>query len=179
MHKKWYRSALVILLGAMSMVIGAKVHFDLLAVPITLQTFFLCLTALYFRPGEAAAAQLVYLLAGLFGPVFSESYYGVDILTGDSAGYLYGFIPAAWLISRYGKSRDYFAVLSWTMIGQALILSMGYLWLIAERNYDPDKALYGGVYVLLPGAFAKGILASAFYVMGEKFLTKKESSDET
>lgn len=173
MNKQRYRSILLILLTAGSMTIGAQIHFDLAEVPLSLQTFFLCLTALYFKPGEALIGQLVYLIAGFFAPVFVGNFYGMDVFSGPTAGYLYAFPAAAWVIARYGKGQDIFAIISWCVVAHFFILVCGYLWMILFSKMDPQEAFFVGFLSPLPGAFLKSAVAALLYWLGEKFLRKR------
>ncbi|OZG53453.1 biotin transporter BioY [Pseudoscardovia suis] len=64
-------------------------------VGITLQTFVLMIAALTLTPVEAGSAALLYLAIGAAGaPVFSNGA-STAALVGPSAGFLFGFVPAA------------------------------------------------------------------------------------
>lgn len=64
-------------------------------VGITLQTFVLMIAALTLTPVEAGSSALLYLVIGAAGaPVFSNGA-STAALVGPSAGFLFGFIPAA------------------------------------------------------------------------------------
>lgn len=64
-------------------------------VGITLQTFVLMIAALTLTPVEAGSSALLYLAIGAAGaPVFSNGA-STAALVGPSAGFLFGFVPAA------------------------------------------------------------------------------------
>lgn len=174
MQPNKYRPLLLIILTAGSMVIGAKLSFPLGGSTITLQTFFLCLTALFFRPGEAFLGQVLYLISGFFVPVFAGEDIGMDVFNGNAAGYLYAFPIAAYVLARYGKGGDWFSTLSWTIMAHFIILLSGYLWLTLYLGVDSDRALIAGFLTLLPGAFVKGGAATLCYVLGENYIRKKK-----
>lgn len=167
------RPILMAILTAASMVIGAKLHFTLNGSLVTLQTFFLCLSALFFKPTEVLIGQVLYLVCGFFIPVFASEYTGMAVLGGSSAGYLYAFPLAAFVLAKYGKTQDWFAALSWTIVAHVIILAGGFLWLTLKIKMDVSTAWLAGVLVLLPGAFIKGGLATLLYIVGEKYLRKK------
>jgi len=167
------RPILLAILTTASMVIGAKLHFTLNGSLVTFQTFFLCLTALFFRPTEVLIGQLLYLACGFFIPVFANEYTGMAVLGGSSGGYLFAFPIAAFVLAKYGKGSDWFGTISWTIMAHAIILLGGFLWLTLKIKMDSNTAWMAGVLVLLPGAFIKGGLASLFYLLAEKFLPKK------
>ena len=169
---KLSRPILMAVLTAASMVIGAKLHFNMNGSMVTLQTFFLCLTALFFKPGEVFFGQILYLVSGFFAPVFASEYIGMAVLGGTSAGYLYAFPIAAFVLAKYGKSNGWFASFSWTIMAHVIILAAGFLWLYFKVNMDAETAWFQGIIVLLPGAFIKGGFAALLHTIGEKYLRK-------
>jgi biotin transport system substrate-specific component len=82
---------------------GAQVslHVPFTPVPVTLQVFFVLLAgaALGSRLGALSLAE--YLALGAAGlPVFADGKSGLLAFVGPTAGYLPGFIAAAWLVGR-------------------------------------------------------------------------------
>lgn len=68
-------------------------------VPVTLQTFAVCLSAAVLGWKRGTLSVLVYVLLGAVGvPVFAGMSGGVGILAGPTGGYIIGFIPAALII---------------------------------------------------------------------------------
>jgi biotin transport system substrate-specific component len=68
-------------------------------VPITLQTFAIMLTGLVLGGARAAAAVALYLVLAFAGlPIFSGGRAGLQVLAGGSAGYIVGFVLAAFLV---------------------------------------------------------------------------------
>lgn len=66
-------------------------------IPLTLQTFAMALCG-YLLGKRGAVPVLVYLGLGLAGlPVFTGFGSGLGTLTGVTGGFLYGFVPLAWL----------------------------------------------------------------------------------
>lgn len=67
-------------------------------VPVTLQTFALCLCAFFLGSGWGTAAVAVYIAAGAVGlPVFSAFSGGFQVLFGATGGFIIGFIPLVFL----------------------------------------------------------------------------------
>lgn len=171
-----YKPLLMMFLVAGSMTIGAKLPQPVVfGTTFTFQTFFLCLTALYFKPIEAGIGQILYIVTGFFAPVFASDYIGWAVMNGSSAGYIYAFPIAAFVLSKYGKSGDWFAVFSWTVMAHFIILLGGMLWLMFKVEMDASRAMTFGFMQLLPGALAKGGLATLIYFIGEKFLRKSQN----
>ncbi|MEV7574424.1 biotin transporter BioY [Pseudarthrobacter sp. NPDC089323] len=68
-------------------------------VPITLQTLAIMVTGLVLGGSRGAAAVALYLLLAFAGlPIFSGGRAGLQVLAGGSAGYIVGFLVAAYLI---------------------------------------------------------------------------------
>jgi biotin transport system substrate-specific component len=68
-------------------------------VPLTLQSFAVLLAGAVLGPVRGLLANLLYLLLGLAGlPVFAGHTAGAEVFTGPTAGYLYTFPIAAFLV---------------------------------------------------------------------------------
>lgn len=102
-HSASWRCARVALFAALLCVAAAAGRITIPGTPvgITLQTFVLMLAALTMSPAEAGSSALLYLLIGALGaPVFSNGA-STAALVGPSAGFLYGFVPAAIITSAF------------------------------------------------------------------------------
>ena len=76
-------------------------------VPVTLQTFAVCLTAAMLGWKRGALAVLVYILLGAVGvPVFAGMTGGIGILAGPTGGYIIGFILTS-LIVGFAAERQH------------------------------------------------------------------------
>lgn len=68
-------------------------------VPVTFQVMVLCITGAVLGGRRAAAAAAIYLFLGGIGlPVFSGMKGGIGALAGPTGGFIFGFIPAAFVI---------------------------------------------------------------------------------
>jgi biotin transport system substrate-specific component len=100
-------------------------------VPITLQVMAVLLSGLVLGPRAGAASQLVYLATIAAGLPLDARGLGTAALTGPTAGYLIGFVPAAfvtgWLAERLPATRvsRFLAALA----GVAVIYAAGVAWL--------------------------------------------------
>jgi biotin transport system substrate-specific component len=115
-------------------------------VPMTLQLLAVVLTGLSLSPREAAAALSTYLILGAAGlPVFSPGSTG---LFGPTAGYLVGFIPAAWAVSlvRGPRGEAVSRLLGAGAVGVAVVFSCGVGWRLAWLNGDWRLALQTGLF---------------------------------
>ena len=87
---------------ACMMAIFSQIKIDLPGyVPITLQTFMVCLIALIAPCKVAVSACVVYLLMGAVGlPVFAGFQGGMGSLLGYSGGYIFAFPIMVYVISK-------------------------------------------------------------------------------
>ncbi|MGT2463636.1 biotin transporter BioY [Sinomonas atrocyanea] len=90
-------SVFAALIAASAVVPGIPV--GSLGVPITLQTFAIMLTGLVLGGARGAAAVGLYLVVAFAGlPIFSGGRAGLQVMAGGSAGYIVGFVLAAFLV---------------------------------------------------------------------------------
>jgi biotin transport system substrate-specific component len=133
-------------------------------VPITGQTFAVCLSAaLGLRRGVASIS--LYLVLGLIGlPVYSDASSGMHVVLGATGGYLIGFVLAAavmgWAAER-GWDRTPLKALPVFLLGQLVIFGLGVPWLAVVAHLGPSAALAAGFTPFLIGGLVKGALASA------------------
>ena len=146
----------VLLLTALS-----QVSIPLEPVPVTLQTVAVMLLGLTYSPAVAVKAVLAYLGLGALGvPVFASFSSGAWILTGKTAGYLWGFAVAAGLMAylkdRFELQSVWRHDLLLCLIGTLVIFVIGVSWL--SLLIGPQAAItYGLVPFILPG-LAKALL---------------------
>lgn len=67
--------------------------------PVSLQTIFVFMAALLLGPRLGSLSMVIYVVMGMIGlPVFSGYRGGLDVLTGQSGGFVIGFIFSAFFI---------------------------------------------------------------------------------
>jgi biotin transport system substrate-specific component len=130
-------------------------------VPMTLQSLAVVLAGGVLGARLGVAAMVLYLAAAAVGlPVLSDGRSGIEALTGPTAGYLVGFVIAAWACGTAGE-RDWLkrpvmgiAILS---VAHLLILLPGAAWL--ARDIGWTAAMSGGFTPFLIGAVIKSAAA--------------------
>jgi biotin transport system substrate-specific component len=137
-------------------------------VPITGQTLAVLLSGAVLGSKRGAASQALYVALGAIGlPFYSEASGGWDVATGATAGYLVGFVVAAFAIGRLaerGQDRHVETAIPAFLLGSAIIYAFGATWL--SRNLDvpfadgDPSALSLGVTPFLVGDALKVIIAS-------------------
>ncbi|HYG15840.1 MAG TPA: biotin transporter BioY [Bacteroidia bacterium] len=146
--------------------------------PFTLQTLVLCITCLYFSRQANLLGTFLYMVAGMYFPVFSSNeIFGREFYFGYNAGYIYGFPLAVILITSSKENyNSWFTAFSWLLMAHALILACGTAWGIFYKKVDYGFAVQTGFMNLLPGAIAKSIVVSLVYWLTQKNL-KNEKVD--
>lgn len=98
-------------------------------VPITLQSAMVVLLGLTLGSKRAAAAVAMYLVEGAAGlPVFAGGLSGFSFLVGASGGYLWGFLPAAFLagfLMEQGLAKNIFTTFFAALSSSSVIFLLG------------------------------------------------------
>ena len=172
---EWIRSLYLIVLG--SLLIAALAQIEILLpftpVPITGQTFGVLLIGAALGSRRGAAAMILYITEGAIGlPFFAGGASSLGILTGATAGYLVGFVGAAyvvgWLAER-GLERSVRTSIIPFLVGTVIIYLFGVTWLSIVLG-SVSKAFTLGVVPFLFGDVVKLILASAALPIAWKFI---------
>ena len=157
------RFAVLAGLGSLLLAISAKIQVPFWPVPMTMQTYVvLALAAAYgWRLGAATVA--LYLAQGFAGlPVFAGAAAGPAYMMGPTAGYLVGFLAAAFIVgwlSERGWDRSITAMLVAMTVGHLVIFIFGWSWL--ATLIGPEKAYVAGVAPFFAATVLKTLLAAA------------------
>jgi biotin transport system substrate-specific component len=105
-------------------------------VPITGQTFAVLLAGAALGSTAGAGSQLIYWAMGAAGlPFYSNATGGWEAATGATAGYLVGFIVAAWVVgylAERGKDRTIDSALPAFLAASTIIYVFGVTWLLVS-----------------------------------------------
>ncbi|MFN8411600.1 MAG: biotin transporter BioY [Anaerolineales bacterium] len=141
----WLRDLTLIVLGSLFIAALAQVEIPLFPVPITGQTFAVLLIGATLGSKRGAASMLLYMVEGAIGlPFFAGGASGLGILTGATAGYLVGFIVAAYvigLLAERGLERSVRTSFIPFLVGTIIIYVCGVSWLavVQEVLAQPSK----------------------------------------
>ena len=161
----WLHNLTLILLGSLFVAALAQVEIPLpfTPVPITGQTFGVLLVGAALGSKRGTASLTLYLAEGAFGlPFFAGGAHGVGVLTGATAGYLLGFIGAAYAIGRLaetGLERNARTSFIPFMVGTVIIYACGVTWLAVMLG-SFSKAVAFGLLPFLIGDIIKLFAAS-------------------
>jgi biotin transport system substrate-specific component len=162
---EWMRDLFLVVVGSLLVAALARVEIPLsfTPVPITGQTFGVLLIGAALGSKRGAASLALYLVEGGFGlPFFAGGASGFRILTGATAGYLAGFIVAAYvigLLAERGLERSVRTSLIPFLVGTVIIYACGVTWLAFVLG-SFDKALAAGLLPFLVGDAIKLIAAA-------------------
>lgn len=132
-------------------------------VPITMQTFAVYLGAAWLGAGRGVSGPLLFAVAAASGlPVRSGFQAG---LSGATAGYILGWMLAAFVIGRLlaGKELSAARAASVMVCGSALVYTCGLLHLTLLLDIPLSQALVQGFLPFLPGDALKIAAATAAY----------------
>lgn len=164
----FYDIALII--GASLLIaLSAQVAIPLWPVPVTGQTFAVLMIAALLGSRRGCLAVLAYIAEGAAGlPVFAMGRAGLVAFT---AGYLVGFVPAAYvvgLLAEKGWDRRVSTTILAMALANIIIYTFGLLWLSCLPGID--SVLREGLYPFILGDLLKIALAAALLPSGWKLL---------
>ncbi|MCY4225728.1 MAG: biotin transporter BioY [Bacteroidetes bacterium] len=130
-HASVLVQVLTIVLFATMTAIGAQIRIYVWEIPLTLQTLFVYGSGLILGARNGFLSMTLYLLMGLFFPVYAGSGHGFTYLMSSvSAGYLFGMPLSAYVIGMIGKrtSSVLGGILS-VLAGSVVLFTCGVVWL--------------------------------------------------
>jgi biotin transport system substrate-specific component len=168
------REVILALGGSLLIALSAQLRVPLpfSPVPITGQTFAVLLIGALYGSRRAPGTIATYLTLGLLGlPVFQGGTAGLAVLLGPTAGYLVGYLPAAWLVgflSERGAGRSPSATALSMIAGNIVIYSTGVV--VLARFVGWNQVVATGVAPFLVGDAVKIALATVALPAGWRLL---------
>ena len=149
-----------------------KVWLPFSPVPVTGQTFAVLMVGALLGARRGCLAVLVYIIEGVVGlPVFAAGA-GAAALLGPTGGYLFGFIPAAYItgiLAQMGWDRRIGTTVLAMVFGNLAIYVFGLIWLCLMTGFS-TMVLTLGLYPFIIGDLIKIILAAILLPTGWKLL---------
>jgi biotin transport system substrate-specific component len=159
------RSAILVVLGTALLTLSAKVNLPLPYVPMTLQTLVVLMIGAAYGWRLGCATIMTYLATGAAGvPVFAGPVGGLAPFVGPTAGYLFGFVGAAFvtgILSERGWDRSVPLLFVAMAFGHMLILAAGFGWLAFGMKLGIDKAWLVGIKPFIVASLIKNSLGAA------------------
>ena len=130
-------------------------------IPITGQSFAVLLIPYIFGLKEGIVTILLYLIIGALGiPVFSDGGNGIEAFTGNSGGYLIGFLLGGWLSGYVSDNFRNTILIAFVamFIGTLLIMMGGVIKLTFDMSIS--KAITYGFIPFISGGIIKVLLGT-------------------
>ena len=144
-------------------------------VPITGQTFAIMLCGAVLTTKQTFFSVLSYILIGLVGvPVFSGGTAGPGVVFGAKAGYIWGFLIGALVISLLApKAKNWPAMaIACFSGGVVVVYLLGILWLARFTGMTVSQAFSVGALPFIPGDIFK-VLVASFVALKLRRMLKK------
>ena len=175
----------VLMVGfALLTALAAQIRFPVpgTPVPITGQTFAVLLAGAALGSWAGAGSQAIYWAMGAIGlPFYSDATGGWEAATGATAGYLVGFVAAAWVVgalAERGQDRNVWSAIPAFLAGSAVIyvFGVGWLYLSVESITTMSDALSAGFTPFVIGDLAKIVLAGLLLPLAWKLVDAAKRS---
>ena len=129
-------------------------------VPQSAQTLAVLLVGGLLGPKWGPLSVVLYLILGAVGlPVFADGAAGMSVLAGPTAGYLVGFVVAAWWMGACRwRARSYSLWVVAGVVAHAVVLTFG--WLRLSASSGGSVAFDSGVAPFLMGGLWKSLAAA-------------------
>ncbi|OGT43731.1 MAG: hypothetical protein A3F13_08305 [Gammaproteobacteria bacterium RIFCSPHIGHO2_12_FULL_40_19] len=155
-------NGLIVLLASIVLALVSQIALPWQPVPLTFQSAMVILLGLTLGSKRASAAVVLYLLEGTSGlPVFAGGYSGISVFLTPSAGYLIGFLPAAYIagfLMEKGMVKDVLRIFITALLSAMIIFAFGVLHLQFLMGWK--KAFMFGVQPFLITEPVKLLIAS-------------------
>jgi biotin transport system substrate-specific component len=171
----WYNAAAIAIFAAITALTARiTIHLPFTPVPITLQTLAVVLSGLVLGARGGMLAQLVYLGSIAAGLPVDANGLGLASFFGPTAGYLFGFVPAAfvvgWLVERFA-GRGWWINFMAAVAGVLVIYLVGANWLAVVLG-SWSKVWLGGVAPFILPDLAKALVAAGVAESGRRLFRK-------
>jgi biotin transport system substrate-specific component len=158
------RAIVLVAAGTVLLTVSAKFKLPLPYVPMTLQTLVVLMIGAAYGWRLAVATIVAYLGEGAAGlPVFAGPVGGLAPLAGPTAGYLAGFVAAAFItgwLSERGWDRSVPRLFVAMGMGHIVILTAGFAWLAFGIELGIEKAWLVGVMPFIAASLIKNALGA-------------------
>ncbi len=172
----WVQRAALIALFVGLTALSAQFKFYLNSpAPYTLQVFIVLLSGMILGARDGAITQIAYTALIAFGaPIAADASGGMSVLTGATAGYIIGFIPAAFVagyLVEHGATRIWQRFIA-GLVGVAIVYAFGLPVLKVTLNVDWSQAWAWSVAPFIAFDIVKAIAAAGFTETGRALIKR-------
>ena len=163
----------LVVTGTLLLTLSAKLQLRIgFSIPFTFQTMVVTLIGLIYGKKMGTATIVTYIGSGLIGlPVFAGAIAGPAYFAGPTAGYLFGFIIAAYItgsLAEQGWDRRWSTLLATVLLGISAIFTLGLIWLTLIYTHSISTSLHIGLYPFIGGEIIKITLLTSVLPLGWK-----------
>jgi len=169
-EKSLLMHAVVVLVGSLLIAAASQIQVPFYPVPMTMQTFAVLLVGAVGGRRLGAETVGLFLAEGAIGlPFLAGGVGGLSYFAGPTAGYLFGFVLAAyvvgWLIER-GAARNIVTLVGSLLLGEVILFGLGAAWL--AYLFGATVAWTGGVAPFLAGDAVKVALVASTVLASQR-----------
>lgn len=132
-------------------------------VPITLQSIFVLLAGLMAGANVGLTSQLIYLLVGVFSPVFAGEIHGMDILGDPTVGFLFAFPVAAFLAGFIGHQGNLWKIMLAVVLAQSSLYLFGVIFFKLNTEYSFKDAIEMAFLNIAFWGYLKAVVTGGLY----------------
>lgn len=166
--EKIWNELLIVCGGALLLFAASQIQIPLEPVPINLQTVAVMLIGLTYTPRRALESHLLWLgLAAVGCPVLTGFVGGFTRFTGTTAGYLFGFVIAAYIMASLKQKfslNSFFSDVYLTVFGTLIVFTFGVSWLAHLIGFS-NAIVHGLLPFILPGIVKAGLLCTTLQIV--------------
>ncbi len=174
------RDMLLMAGGTFLIALCARLEIPAYPVPVTGQTFGIFLIAALLGSRRGVMSVMSYLSLGAMGlPVFAGCSTGLTAFAGPTAGYIVGFVFAAFTVGSLcerGWDRSVSTTILAMLAGSAAIYVPGAVWL--SRFVGWDRVINVGVLPFIIGDIAKIAAAAILFPSAWRFVNGRRSENQ-
>lgn len=127
------RTVAILIAGSALITLAAKISVPVWPVPVTLQTLAVAFLAAIAGKKLGVGIVLAYLAQGMVGlPVFASGG-GLAYFTGPTAGFLFAYLPMAYIVGSAadrGAARRLLLMFPIMLFADSLLMAIGFVWLL-------------------------------------------------
>lgn len=154
--------------------LAAWVEVPMIPVPMTMQTCAVLLSGALLGVRWGTVSQIIYVVSGLFLPIYAGGATGVSTLIGATGGYLLSFPIAAFLTGAVLRSvtveTSLYSLFARIFAVSLVIMILGTLWLQTVLNLSVPQAVALGFVPFIMGDVVKCMLVVAI-VKADKWIS--------
>ena len=162
----WIRNAVLVSGGALFMALFQQIAIPVppSPVPITGGTLAVMLIGSALGSKRGASAIALYLMLGLFLPVYSEGREGLEVLVNSgSSGYFLGYFVAAYvvgLLAERGSDRKFLTAFTAFVFAQLIVFGFGLVGLKLVTGENWAWVIHNGFVIFIIGGLIKAAIGA-------------------